>query len=52
LIATVEGWAETSTLFTPKLTLGWYNAARRDDTGRRMDAAGGVDKLQPVRGET
>jgi len=29
--------------------VGWYNVARCDGTGRRMDAACGVDKLMPVR---
>jgi hypothetical protein len=36
-------------LGTAKLRLGWYNVAGCDGTGRRMDAAEGVDKLMPVK---
>ena len=35
--------------FVSKLRLGWYNVAGCDGTGRRMDAADGVDKLMPVK---
>ena len=34
-----------------KLRLGWHNGASRDSTGRRPDAADGLDKLLRERGE-